>query len=42
MNLHKVQKLRKYSTAVQVLGKQSSLERRRTQLLGGDSDSVVL
>ena len=41
MILHKVQKLRKYSMAVQVLGKQSSLE-WRTQLLGGDSDSVVL
>ena len=42
MVIHKVQKLRKYSMAVQVLGKQSSLERRRTRLLGGNSDSVVL
>jgi len=41
MVIHKVQKLKKYSMAVQVLGKQSSLE-RRTQLLGGNSDSVVL
>ena len=41
MVIHKVQKLRKYSMAVQVLGKQSSLE-RRTRLLGGNSDPVVL
>ena len=41
MVIHKVQKLKKYSMAVQVVGKQSSLE-RRTQLLGGNSDSVVL
>ena len=42
MILHKVQKLRKYSMAVQGLGKQASLERRRTRLLGGNSDPVVL
>ena len=41
MVLHKVQKLRKYSMAVQGLGKQASLE-RRTWLLGGNSDPVVL
>ena len=41
MVLHKVQKLRKSSMAVQVLGRQSSLE-KRTRLLGGNSDPVVL